>query len=251
MTQQCLFCDSDDLNQEHIWPDWLVEEFKARGPSGRGAYTATWDHSDGFSKEWPQGTITMKRRLVCKECNGHWMSDIESIASPILKPLLFDTMAPKQMTVYDQMVIGMWTILRAMIIDATAPPKKQYFRLSDRLAFVTADRPPPTSRIWIAPCDGPAFGAWFRSRGLRSSTKKLGIDSVTFIIHKIAIQVLSWEGERAKLREGKLRAEWGAACLEIWPTDKSRSWPPTTYINRSLIDTFMKRFDVRIPDRLL
>jgi hypothetical protein len=162
MTQQCLFCDSDDLNQEHIWPDWLVEEFKARGPSGRGAYTATWDHSDGFSKEWPQGTITMKRRLVCKECNGHWMSDIESIASPILKPLLFDTMAPKQMTVYDQMVIGMWTILRAMIIDATAPPKKQYFRLSDRLAFVTADprlRLAFGSRRAMAPLSAHGFAA--------------------------------------------------------------------------------------------
>ena len=84
----CLFCDSAELTREHIWPDWLVTEYKSRGPSGRGAYTATLEHTDGLNAEWRQSTITMKRRLVCESCNSGWMSDLESLASPMLKPLL-------------------------------------------------------------------------------------------------------------------------------------------------------------------
>jgi len=55
----CLFCDSHDLNREHIWPEWVVKLF----PEKTG-YTATATNSETGGRSWQVESITHKARFV-------------------------------------------------------------------------------------------------------------------------------------------------------------------------------------------
>ena len=83
---QCLFCDKTKLTKEHLWPDWIVQMFPKNVPytAGRASPEMRLFH------EWPTNSLKQTARIVCKQCNTGWMSEIESLASPILKPCILD-----------------------------------------------------------------------------------------------------------------------------------------------------------------
>src|SRR5687767_11456871 len=84
--KSCLFCPTTDLTKEHLWPDWLVTEFKRLAPPKRGRYPGTHQSPSGRTIKFPAGTIEAKKRLVCRPGNNEWMNDIEGAAKDTLLP---------------------------------------------------------------------------------------------------------------------------------------------------------------------
>ena len=86
--RHCVFCGvqltKTNRSRKHIIPQWLLDYLQIRQEqiqpthySVQGEITSTRNH-------------ILERLLagqVCCECNGGWMSDLERIAIPILKPL--------------------------------------------------------------------------------------------------------------------------------------------------------------------
>src|SRR5258706_6641731 len=107
--RKCLFCDPTKLTREHIWPDWIVEIFPSNS-----SYTGTRAHSKLGVKSWPANSITQRSRLVCKQCNGIWMSQIEAATSPILGPLITSDLPRCTLDTCDQLTLATWACLRAM-----------------------------------------------------------------------------------------------------------------------------------------
>lgn len=78
----CLFCDNKPGSREHLIADWILKKVPSKsmitGFIGR--------HEQVECRE-------LIVKSVCGDCNGGWMSDIESLNMPIMGPLIDDQSA--------------------------------------------------------------------------------------------------------------------------------------------------------------
>ena len=91
---KCAFCGGPKLTKGHIWPEsfGLILPSAAKYHEQKVAGFTTFDsHIPGPSKWQRVGTGPLQKRRprnTCFVCNGGWMSQIESAALPIVKPLI-------------------------------------------------------------------------------------------------------------------------------------------------------------------
>lgn len=79
--RRCIFCGSEtdaSAPPEHVIPQWISRAY----PNAM----FTTKHRDGRVSTSKVLEITVE--TVCKTCNHHWMSDLETWASPMLKSML-------------------------------------------------------------------------------------------------------------------------------------------------------------------
>src|SRR5574339_65289 len=114
MARACWFCGAArKLTNEHVWPDWLVQEF------GKGAYEAAhFRPGKGIQRKHDQDSIELTVRRVCDPCNSGWMSNIERVAKPLLLPLILGTAKRATFNANQQTLVANWIVLRAMVFDA-------------------------------------------------------------------------------------------------------------------------------------
>ena len=111
----CIFCgEAKRLSNEHIFPQWLQKYF--------GISKETLNIT--FSSEAPQ----VKRRLVfdrhlngrvCTDCNGGWMSQLESKAKPILIDLL--ELKRRSFSEEDSHTLGLWIFKTVLTLHSASP----------------------------------------------------------------------------------------------------------------------------------
>lgn len=86
----CIFCGGPPpLTKEHIWADWL-KKYIPRDMASHTYRSTIEDEAnvDSRVKKRPGDPRSSKVRVVCKSCNGGWMSRLQSRAKPILIPLV-------------------------------------------------------------------------------------------------------------------------------------------------------------------
>jgi hypothetical protein len=143
----------------------------------------------------------------------------------------------------------MWGVLRSMVFDATGPPNRQYYRLSDRLAFLHSNPmlPPPNTYVWAAPFGGRTLNANFKVLTQISDNKENGVVCATTLMSGALVQVLAWKGELGKLdipRLIRLR-RWPTVARQFWPVsgdDSAVYWPPARQFSDRSLDAFIYRF---------
>jgi hypothetical protein len=246
---KCLFCDNTKLTKEHVWPTWIVREFKKH--MGRTAKIAgTQTHNRRVVHKWPTTSITYKRPLVCEPCNSRWMSELETFTKPILAPLIHHaTTLQKELTVEDQCTLAAWATLRTMIFDSLNYDGEsgQYFLPSERAAFATSPilAPPLNIHIWLVRFLGrPAYLARFFVRNNISIAKNEGSHISTWLLNQIGFQVLVWKGREQRVDYDLLtRDGWDNVTRPVWPfTQRSVFWPPPQNLNNESFQTLADRF---------
>lgn len=71
--RECAFCPSTKLTLEHVWGDWI------NGIVPQVTYTTQRKISlVDFAEPWKTIGIRQTAKVVCRNCNNHWMSDLET-----------------------------------------------------------------------------------------------------------------------------------------------------------------------------
>ncbi len=85
---------------------------------------------------------------VCRDCNHHWMSDLETWASTTLKPMLRGE--GQGLTVEQQATVAQWATKTAMALDQVYPPDERVWPLEVCKALVDRKLPPPGVGVYVA-----------------------------------------------------------------------------------------------------
>lgn len=86
--RQCLFCPNPADSREHVLPQWL---FRCVAPAENGSmevHVGRYVEGQGYLDRRDHVSLAFKARIVCGECNGGWMSQLESSCSKSLRHLV-------------------------------------------------------------------------------------------------------------------------------------------------------------------
>jgi hypothetical protein len=127
MRPGCLFCGKSDvkLSNEHVVPEWLLEYLELPEDDKLFQGVAYSNTGDLVHDPRVHSTFNFVQGRVCKvDCNGGWMSRLESQASPLLKPLIDDTMSITGLNSVGRAIIGKWAVKTAYLHTWAGPMKK-------------------------------------------------------------------------------------------------------------------------------
>jgi len=160
MASGCIFCGNTPTTAEHLIPVWAGDVLARTKPPPSGpdkvirAHHKRWSEGaeEDVRQEWfrkkdaPEFVV----KCVCAECNGGWMSDIESAAQPILTPMIEDQRVT--LDTGDQEKVAKWLGLKAIVAQHALPPGQTVPEWTNAFAI---ERSPPTSwQIRIARYQG-------------------------------------------------------------------------------------------------
>jgi hypothetical protein len=179
MARACIFCGSrENLNREDLWPKWLVETVTQDRPSEIERIFGSDSTAHFYGGKWVKG------RGVCEQCNGGWMSNLESKIKLILEPMIFDSSSV--LDYVQQSAIAIWTLKTAMAFEcikgaASTPEQRMRFSI-----------PPLIDSIYNLPSTMSAF--------------VLGA-VISSAIGVVAVSIRALDSEEAKAKRLELRRQ--------------------------------------------
>lgn len=241
----CAFCSSSAMTREHLWPPkWLEHKVRRRltvpppfGISRRGA-----SHNP---QSWRSTTIDNTSKIVCRNCNSTWMSQLQRSVATLVSALAFDS-APRELSQEQQERLSAWAFMTAALIDSATPrAEPRFMDHSIRVGFrVTRDIPLGT-QVWIAKYQdddakqvcGQHRAVYLPPAGTSAFTRLLLAN--VFCGH-FALQVAyprCYAGHRAPcLFEAPSMA---AATVRVWPVQRNvATWPPAETLNHQSYQRF-------------
>src|SRR5689334_17815668 len=102
MARQCFFCPRRANSLEHAWPEWILDWLRTDAPAVMRAQFGERERE----RLWRTANGEIKIRYVCEGCNVGWMSQLEGVARPVLRPLITDFALP--LNAYMQCTAAIW-----------------------------------------------------------------------------------------------------------------------------------------------
>ena len=124
--RRCVFCNKTDSppSKEHVLARWISREF----PN-----TVDWEMEDIVTgKRYKHKEINLISRKPCRRCNNGWMRKLESIAKPILVPLMKGERG--SLSVLDQLTVVRWFTKTVIMHEFLAKPP-YWFETAERNAL--------------------------------------------------------------------------------------------------------------------
>lgn len=112
MKRICIFCGKEDLTQEHILPKWIQKYFQ---PSSVDLNVV--QKSDGKTYEFKEKAFNHTAKIVCKECNSGWMSDLENEVQGLLGPMFNGSNPSTILSTYERSLIAHWAAKTFAILE--------------------------------------------------------------------------------------------------------------------------------------
>lgn len=124
--RRCVFCGGGGkLTREHVWPRWLESVLGTSRPHPVHVFLR---EGRPWRRPWTAPDFSITARVVCRDCNGGWMSALESAAKPLLTPMI-EASQRVALTPQGQRVVGAWSLKTAMMMqqaegaDQSIPPR--------------------------------------------------------------------------------------------------------------------------------
>jgi len=147
----CVFCGSPGVTREHVWPKWLGEAVVSHfGSPGKWAVTNRVVTRGASERTAHKLDATVKR--VCAGCNSGWMSQLESLARPLILPMLFRQHATVELAPDAQRTIATWAVKTAMMSELLHPADALTQQAYSRF-YVNRD--PTGCTVWAAAYGDP------------------------------------------------------------------------------------------------
>ncbi len=248
--KKCAFCTRPAVSEEHVFSKWMLDLLP---PKERYVCNERLVPHDDYIR-YKKKKVRITAKVVCKQCNHGWMSDIEDALKPILKDAFFDEQ-PRLFTPGQLATISAFsfkTLVLANHKDLKAAP---FFPTADRFRFRRELRIPAGIQVWMASRETVAdkyFGFWKSVYG--KSEKRLGYGFANYIctwnFQNIVLQIVAtkWQDRRRRNTTPPFAFPeddyWKHASVLIWPTPSSNiRWPPIFYLGRETLPKFRDRFD--------
>lgn len=122
---KCIYCDNNDLTDEHIFPEWLGSIYPRRFQ--KTAHTLRrperhvfFEHSEMHpeTKQHYHDPYTTKVRNVCAECNNGWMSKLQNEAKDIV--IAFANGAWRPLSDSERDIISRWAVMVSLNLECYA-----------------------------------------------------------------------------------------------------------------------------------
>src|SRR5262245_18995663 len=111
MPRMCVFCDETRVTREHLLPSWL-NDVLSKGRHAQGTHRRGPGIDIPITREHSQSVgLNLVAKIVCKNCNEGWMSDVEDDAKPILVSLFKYPSLKRAFSVSQQIKIANWAYL--------------------------------------------------------------------------------------------------------------------------------------------
>lgn len=144
--RRCIFCGARADSYEHVFPDWINKLIETEGVE-----SVRFDVADGaveqVSSHPAKHPASLRAKIVCARCNHGWMSDLETVASGLLGPMM--TGQPTVLDMPQQLLAAAWAVKLAMVGE-TIQYRANAFSQDDRDLMREQRRPPLHAHVSIA-----------------------------------------------------------------------------------------------------
>lgn len=247
---QCAFCGAPPpLTREHVWPQWVADGLRARGP-----FLAR-----HYDKSWTTPKIDSKVRAVCGECNHGWMSRMEDAIKPILEPIVLATredgdttrVPVRTLSPKDKTLLSRWAMKTALTVDLARNPRSlpqgEYHEFHRRRQRIDG-----RTWVWLG-----AYSGRYVTRDILRPLNPIVDDepeperllgfTATLTIGHAAFFILRYGGSKQPLMD--ISSMRDRACL-LWPQSGAPAqWPRGRYAFRDdNIDDFGAELRLVAPD---
>ena len=232
--RRCLFCGSQGSSGEHIIPRWIG---RALMPQPMPGISVVYRHVSanpeaGISvREKRAKEPAFRTRAFCRECNGGWMSRLESDVQEVLEPLLF--CRSLVLTAAHQRLLTLWVTKTVLAFQSIEHPTTTFARPKHFTELFRSQAPLADSQIWLGANDH-GEPAWYRAHGVRvpagDPSRFDGFGSTLTVGHAVFYMLVGYDRPIGL----RLRYEAAAAFKEIWPgRARPVSWPPRLALRAS------------------
>jgi hypothetical protein len=237
--RRCIFCGADILPGtpgEHVYPKWLrrfladgefFEHLPGTYKDTPNAQTESW-HDWGEYKSKDAGPQV---DTVCRDCNHHWMSDLEAAGSPLLTPMIEGK--AQGLDIHQQVIVARWASKTAMVWEQLVPDKDRLHSDAEHRWVREKPTPPPDTTVCLGQFTGTQAEFIEHKRNalfweLPASNAK---DRVRPDAHRTVMVIGGLVIEVAVRRPaGTITPPAGVdlddLLMLVWPTAQVRSWPP-------------------------
>jgi hypothetical protein len=220
--RRCIFCGGEieaSAPPEHVIPQWISRAY----PNAM----FTTKHRDGRVITSKVLEITVE--TVCKTCNHHWMSDLETWASPMLKPMLKG--GTQGLSVQQQVLIAQWATKTAMTLDQTFPViEERIFTAAECRQLMDRKLPPLGVGVRLGRYVGGGifldFGHNDLYRAVPEDSRRDRPDGyrTAMRIDQLVVEVNVTSDAHLDLRVAQIDVR--DLLLLIWPVSAPLAWPP-------------------------
>jgi hypothetical protein len=152
---ECIFCGEDRrASAEHVIPTWagpVLLQLPTTGVNPRGKrMTHRFTPSEGDDiapREWSTDGPSLTVKAVCIECNNHWLSRLETKASPIVGRLLLGHQTT--LTSEEQRVVATWGYKAVLLFQLVRPKTARPIPAARFRELYALERPPADVRVWL------------------------------------------------------------------------------------------------------
>jgi hypothetical protein len=197
-----------------------------------GYYKETYKASGEQWGEWAKHQSkdpSTKVRGPCRECNHHWMSDLENAAAPLLTPMI---RGEKQgLDIEQEATVARWAAKTAMVWDQLVPEEARLWSRDEHRWIMENPTPPPDTAVRLGHYVGGA--AEFIEHKRVALFWEAPPDSQTgvrpdahrtlMVVGKLVLEVRGRSPHDAVTLPGH---DVEDLLMPIWPTSAVRSWPP-------------------------
>jgi hypothetical protein len=252
--RSCAFCPREANSKEHVWSAWIGDLFKSPGYN-----FSRFNIGTGGLKQWRLPTLDEKSKVVCRECNHGWMSDLEGRAKAAFSGMMRDGTGICLLS-RGIGLLAAFAFKCAVIADHGDARGGPFFSSFDRYRFRESLQVPKGVRMWIAAFHDPVgrrgIFTSYRSSPNADMFRDLEFYVFTFLAGHLAFQVhatrrTTLHKHGRALPGVELETYWDTrAATEFWPNENGFpvTWPPPIYIRSDMLQHFIYRWsgNVRI-----
>lgn len=243
----CLFCQQPfdeskgrKRTREHVFADWMTPYLSS--PDGPGTQVR-WHSTAENRREDPHRFKAYPAQQavqgVCEKCNNEWLSEMQTAAKPVLRPLL---QRPRRRAVGDaaQLALAIWAYRAALAIGIKAG--KARIPIDPLHEFYEARRPPDSCRIWMLATRHPKY-TYIEHRLLAIRAEPddepppspNGFATLVAVGH-VGFYVVRWTDVKPRGGMARVFDLFGDALVPIFPGRGPASWPPKRVLSHSGLD---------------
>lgn len=212
--ERCPFCDGAESTDEHVFPQWLLNELSSIG-----------NLIDRGSERGPRSLQEIDVTApICQICNNRWLSVIENDTKPLLAPMIRGE--ERTLGRDEQERLATWGLKTAMMLDlASGSPviPTGYFQ-----ALRQQREPFDSTFIWLGAYSGSNRAIWAQHSGLHmdvDDTEPANGFVTTFTAFRVIFQVVGhFTRGGAEFSDNRIYKD---ALVQVWPPrSQSVEWPP-------------------------
>ena len=242
--EPCAFCSQTaDITGEHLWSAWAGKMF------GERKYTFTRKELDGTVITWKERHLSPTTKVVCRDCNNGWMSELENQAKSIVGDMVYQC-ALTTLHAKDIATIAVWAYTKGIVAEHSHHNTEPFFTFAERQLFRQTLSIPNGVQMWFVSLaiQHGLFKSYLVQAPL-STPQRFELNVFTYGLGHFVIQVVTARWKKKAFRRHRhppiltQAPEWDCCSIPFWPSKGTPvSWPPGAHLADQAVEQFVQRW---------